>query len=95
MRIKRTFNFLPEANEVLDRLLVTQSAPTESAGLAALLFGLDEGLRHYLDLPAIAAYEACELTRSAKSKALLRYREREAAKNAANGTPLPGLMPAA
>jgi hypothetical protein len=95
MRIKRTFNLLPEANEVLDRLLVTQSASTESGALAQILFGLDEGMRHYLDLPALALYERGELTRSEKRNALQRYREREAAKKAANGMPVPGLMPAA
>jgi hypothetical protein len=94
-RVKRTFNLLEEANDALDRLLATQSASTESAALAQILFNLDESLRRFLDLQALALYERAELTRGERQKALQRYQEREAAKKATNGEQVPAAMTAA
>jgi hypothetical protein len=81
MRVKRTFNLIPEADRVWRRLLVTRSAPSESAALTQFLFGFDEGLRDQLDDEATALYETERLTRGELIKALARYRARRAAAN--------------
>jgi hypothetical protein len=88
--VKKQFNLLPEVDAIWRRLVVTRSAPSESAAMSQFLFGLDEGLRDQLDLPAIELYEAEALTRGELAKALARHRVRKAA----NGTQAPADFPA-
>jgi hypothetical protein len=81
-RIKRGFHLPADANNVLDRLLMTQSASSESAALASLAYGMDEDLRETLDEQGLRLYKAGKLNRSAMLESQRRVRERRKAQNA-------------
>jgi hypothetical protein len=74
--VKRCFKIRPEISDILDRLLPTRSARSESAAFSELVRKLDRSVRQRLDASALALYEDGKLTHAAMLEAFARHRIR-------------------